>query len=160
MADTDNVLKEAINGQISEIERMISVIEQKARDASKGSLSADMMANDIANLRKLVKELGKAPSGQSDNRAFYASVEALESNSRVAEDILDKVDATRQTVDRLASEGKPFSATAARRDLHLIASKVHNILTTADLAAPYVASDLSALATQMDHIHGLFAGAK
>lgn len=160
MADTDKAIKDAINGQISEIERMISVIEQKAKDASKGSLSADMMADDIANLRKLVKELGKAPTGQSLNNAFTASVEALESNAKLADDILDKIDTTRQIVDNLAAAGKPFSATAARTDLHRIASKVHHILTNADLAAPYIAKDLMALASQTDHIHGLFAGAK
>jgi len=160
MADTDKAIKDAINGQISEIERMISVIEQKAKDASKGSLSADMMADDIANLRKLVKELGKAPTGQSLNNAFTASVEALESNAKLADDILDKIDTTRQIVDNLAAAGKPFSATAARTDLHRIASKVHHILTNADIAAPYIAKDLMALASQTDHIHGLFAGAK
>jgi hypothetical protein len=160
MADQDKAIKDAISGQISEIERMISVIEQKAKDASKGSLSANMMADDIANLRKLVKEIGKAPSGQSLNNSFTASVDTLESNARVADEILDKVDTTRQIVDNLAAAGKPFSATAARTDLFRIASQVHHILTNADLAAPYIAKDLSVLAEQTDHIHGLFAGAK
>jgi hypothetical protein len=161
MADiTEKAIGNAIDQQIDEIERMISVIEQKAKDAEKGSLSADMMKDDINNLRKLVKGLGKAPSGQSDNRAFYASLESLDTNARLADDILDKVDNTRATVDRLASEGRRFNASAARADLHVIAQNVHHILTNADLAAPYITKDLQKLAVQMDRIHGLFAGAK
>lgn len=161
MADTsEKALDQAINQQISEIEDMISLIERKVKEAEKGSLSYEMMSNDIANLRKLVKSIGKAPSGQSNNRAFYASVDVLETNAKIAEDILNKIDATRTTVERLATEGRKFNASAARMDLHVLASTVHSILTDTDLAMSYVTADLKAVADRMDHIHGLFAGAK
>jgi septation ring formation regulator EzrA len=160
MADTsERSLDQAISQQIDEIENMISIIEQKAKEAEKGSLSYTMMSDDIANLHKLVKSLGKPPTGQSTNHAF-ASVDTLESNARLAEDILNKLDVTRTTVDRLASEGRRFNASAARMDLHVIATGVHNVLTNTDLAMPYVTADLKTLADRTDHIHGLFAEAK
>ena len=160
MADSDQAINEAINQQVDEIERTIGIIEMKAKEAEKGSLSSDILQGDVDNLKELVKNLRTPPSGQSINTMFNASVASLDVNARIAEDILEKIGSTRETVDRLASQGRRFNASAARSDLHILASNIHDILTNTDLAAPYLTKDLKVLASQTDHIHGLFAGAK
>ena len=166
MADTDTALKAAIEAQVGKIEAQVALLEQKAKEASPGSLSQVSMKSDIEALKDLVKTIGDAPKGQSENDANYgpakkeASLDHLNVNSAMSEEILEKVDATRTTIDRLVQAGRKFNASKAREDLHAVTSKLHNILVAADLAEPWIGNDLQELASRADHIHGLFAGSK
>ena len=101
--------------------------------------------------------LAKSAWGVTANHGESPSYKTLQSNAAIVEDILDKVEETTATVDRLAQAGRRFNASAAKQDLHHVASRVHNILASVDLAAPYVAADLRKVAEQMDHIYSLLS---
>ena len=68
---------EAINQQIAEIEKQITLLEQTAKEHAAGSLSKEQVEGAIESLSKIVSELGKEPTGQSDNRHFYAALDEL-----------------------------------------------------------------------------------
>ena len=70
----DKSMQDAIAEEILEIERQIGLIEVDAKEAGHGP-SSESMKTDILRLKELVKNLGKAPAGQSANRAFYAAQE-------------------------------------------------------------------------------------
>lgn len=168
MSNFDPSYKDAVRAQIGEIEKQIALLNTKLRDSEGGSLSEQMMRDDIENLRSLVQELRNPPTdGQNDNSAFYglpepktASYEVLDANSTMVEEILDKVSATSNKVDHLAALGKPFNADRAKGDLYRIASRVTEIVRDVDLANEWVSEDLSKLASEADYIYGLFADAK
>jgi len=172
MSDADKALKDAVQSQISEIERQIGVLNQKAKDSG-GQPQADMK-EEAGKLADLIKWLQR-PSAYGDQSkndmaiglkggtpggAKTASYESLESNSNLAETIIQQVAETSETIDRLVTAGRKFNASKANEDLHTITTRVAEILANVDLAQPWVANDLNALAKQADHIHGLFKGAK
>jgi hypothetical protein len=68
---------EAIKQQIAEIEEHIKLLEQTAKEHAAGSLSEEQVQGAIDSLSKMVTELGKKPSGQSDNRYFYSAMDDL-----------------------------------------------------------------------------------
>ena len=164
---TDKSMQDAIALEVQEIERQIALIEMKAKEAGSGP-SSNSMKTDILHLKELVKNLGKAPTGQSTNRAFYAGQdqaqdqdqEALEANAKVADSILDMVEQTHVAIERLAAAGRKFNASMANEDLHAIASDTQALLAAADLSQPSVGNDLTALAERSAQMHGLFANAK
>lgn len=88
------------------------------------------------------------------------TVQALEENSAIVEDALTKIDATNQTIDKLAAQGRKFNASKAKADLYGLATRMRELLGNADLAHPMVRKDLNEIAASVDTIHGLFAGAK
>lgn len=168
MSDADKALKDAIQNQISTIERQIGVLNQKAKDSG-GQPQADMKA-EADRLADLVKWL-KRPSPYGDQSkndmadglkvalpsgAKEASYEVLADNSNLAETIIQQVAETSETIDRLVTAGRRFNADKALEDLHTITARVTEILANVDLAQPWVANDLNALAKQASHIHGLF----
>ena len=155
---TDKDMKDAIAQMVGDIERQVALIAQSAKDSA--GAPAATMKSDIEHLHDLVKELRNAPTGQSDNRAFYAADEALDANAKMAEAILDKVEQTHVAIERLATAGRRFNASAAKVDLHAIACDTQMLLVTADLANPAVMDDLQGLAHRSDQMHALFANAK
>ena len=181
MADTnwaDKTIKDAVTNQIARIEQQIGVLQQHAKEASPGSISADSMKNQIEGLRDLVAWLRRpSPYGnQSQNSTYYglpnqgpgdikastgrASYDNFKANSVLAEGILAKVDETDKKIDALVTAGKKFDAPRAKQDLHKIASRVTEIVANVDLAQPWVSGDLAEMAKHADQIHGLFAPAK
>jgi hypothetical protein len=85
-----------------------------------------------------------------------ASYDTLKANVEMAEEIVSKVAATHETIDRLVWEGKRFDAAKAKQDLLKIASRVSEIAQDVDMAQPWVGRDLAVVAAQADEIYGLF----
>lgn len=85
-----------------------------------------------------------------------ASYEMFTANAEMAEDIVAKVAATDEAIERLKSAGRKFDSVRAKADLHKIASRVAEIAQNVDLAQPWVGTDLSDLSKRANEIHGLF----
>ena len=85
-----------------------------------------------------------------------ASFETFMANAELAEDIVAKIAAADETIDRLVQEGKRFNSVQAKEDLHKIASKVAEIAQNVDLAHPWVSNDLEDLSQSANKIYGLF----
>lgn len=168
MSNFDKSYKEAVKDQIAEIEEQISLLNEKIREAEEGSLSDQMMRDEIEHLRNLVQELRNPPTeGQSDNSAFYglsepktASFDTFKSNAALVEEILDKVGSTSVKVDRLVALGKRFASDRVKQDLYRIAGHVTEIVRDVDLANEWVSKELFKLAEEADRIYDLFAKAK
>ena len=88
------------------------------------------------------------------------SAAVLNANANVAEEILSKLATTSDKIDALTAAGRRFNAAKAQYDLHKIATEVHEILSNVDLAEPWVANDLAAVATKAAKIHDLFVSAR
>lgn len=73
MADADQFIKDSISNQVARIEQQIGVIQQHAKEASPGSISANMMKGEMDRLRDLVAWLRRpsAYGNQSDNSTYY-----------------------------------------------------------------------------------------
>jgi hypothetical protein len=157
MADNpETAFKDAVEKQIDAIERMIGVIQSKAADG--GTLTKDMISDDIANLKALVKGLREQPSGQSDNRAFYAA--AGDQNAAVVNVALDKLAATTDVIGRLATAGRKFNAVRAREDVLAVGGGLRHVLASMDLTHPEAGTEIRRLAERADRLYGLFANAK
>jgi hypothetical protein len=85
-----------------------------------------------------------------------ASYDTFTANVELAEDIVAKVAATDEAIERLKTAGKRFDSVRAKQDLHKIASRVAEIAQNVDLAQPWVGNDLADLSKQATEIHGLF----
>lgn len=105
-----------------------------------------------------VEEGWKAPANVTHPKT--ASLETLQANSALADQILAQVDATSDKIDQLVTAGRKFNASRAKSDLFEVASKVAEVLNSADLAEPWVTTELSSLASEADRLHGLFAPSK
>ena len=169
MADTaDSIQAEAIKNQITQIEEQISILSGHASDAGNGSLSKDLMNDQIASLKKLIGVLRSHDGNygdQKNNSDFQASQDdpsykTFRSNTELAETIVARVAATHDIVEKLVTAGKKFDSPRVKQDLHKIASSVGEIARDVDLAQPWVRGDLDKLATEADRIHGLFESAK
>ena len=68
---------EAIKQQIAEIEEHIKLLEQTSKEHAAGSISEEQVQGAIESLSKIITELGQKPSGQSNNRYFYAAMDEL-----------------------------------------------------------------------------------
>jgi hypothetical protein len=89
-----------------------------------------------------------------------ASYDTFSAHVELAEDIVAKVAATDEAINRLVAAGKRFNAAKAKQDLHKIASRVAEIAQNVDLAQPWVGNDLSDLSAKASEIQGLFLTAK
>jgi hypothetical protein len=87
-----------------------------------------------------------------------ASYDTFTANVELAEDIVAKVAATDEAIERLRTAGKRFDSVRAKSDLHKIASRVAEIAQNVDLAQPWVSNDLADLSNMASEIHGLFEG--
>jgi len=177
MADT-KTLQALIQNRLSQIEGAVASLD---KHASEGLIAPKLHKE----LRELAAKVHLPNFGdQSKNHAFYglgepkvdtadgsappkevthpktASFDTLKSNSKVAEDILQKVETTNEKIEQLVTAGRKFNASKAREDLYQISSRVAEILGSVDLAQSWVQNDLNDLAKQADHIHDLFAPAK
>jgi hypothetical protein len=217
----DSEVKGAIAQQIARIEAQIKLLSEKAGEAGKGSQSQLSISNDVANLKKLVSELGKAPAPQSSNTYFYhaaaqqeaeqqaaqqaeqaeqqkqarreqarfeegkpadptenmspedaeewekqndehkdqfkaASVQNLNRNASLVEHTLSRVTATGQKIDQLEAAGKRFDSVRAREDLSRVASVLRDLVASADLAQPYVTTEVQKIARQAAKLADLF----
>lgn len=85
-----------------------------------------------------------------------ASYSTFTSNIGLAEEIIEKLAETHQTIERLAAAGKKFDSTRAKGDLHKIAARVTEIAQDVDLAQPWISNDLEALYKRASEIHDLF----
>ena len=177
MADADSFVKDAINNQIGRIEAQIAVLQNHAKEASPNSLSKDMMANEIENLKKMVAFL-RQPSvygNQSDNSSYYGLPErtvggesartkeaAIQDNTKIAKNILACLEQAEEKIDQLVLAGKKFDVSKAKSDLHRVASNVQTVVQhpkfkEADRATVIALHELSKRANQLQ---GLFATAK
>jgi hypothetical protein len=157
MADNpEKAFKDAVEKQIDAIERMIGVIQSKAAEG--GTLTKAMIADDLANLKALVKGLREQPSGQSDNRAFYAA--SGDRNAAIINVALDKLASATTAIDRLAAAGRKFNATRAREDVLAVGSGLRHVLASMDIGHPDAGTEIQRLAERADRLHGLFANAK
>lgn len=92
--------------------------------------------------------------------AELPTMAGLTENANVAEGILSAVQDTNEKINALVTAGRKFNASQAKADLYRIASDVGTILTDADLAMPYVGTELGRLANEASRIHDLFVEAK
>lgn len=170
MADTaDSTQAEAIKNQITQVEEQISILSGHASDAGNGSLSKDLMNDQIASLKTLIGVLRNHDGNygtQKNNSDFQASAldepsyAIFQANTELAETIVARVAAAHDIVEKLVTAGKKFDSPRAKQDLHRIASSVSEMARDVDLAQPWVRGDLDKLATEADRIHGLFESAK
>lgn len=70
---------------------------------------------------------------------------------------LTKLAETSDKVDALEKAGRRFNASKAQSDLHRIATEIHALLSEDDLPASVVTEGVEKLASEVDHIHGIFA---
>jgi len=89
-----------------------------------------------------------------------ANFQTLQTNLKMAEEIVEKVDQTDTKIDALVTAGRKFNASQARSDLHTIVATLVSMLKQVDPAQPWVTAELQKLANQATEIHGLFAPAK
>jgi hypothetical protein len=150
MADTKTL--QDLLSKVGQIETVVASLDKFASE----SLIAP---KHHAELRALV---GQVVSTEETASAPVAtpSVDTLQANSTLAEDILATVEQTDAKVEALVTAGRKFNASRAKEDLYGIASKVAEILNTVDMAQPWVGDNLQALTKQAKGIHDLFAAAK
>jgi hypothetical protein len=154
--DPEKITKEAIEQQVAQIEKEISNLQASG-------MPKNMLASQVETLKGMIATM-KAPSpygDQSKNKTYYglgktASYDTFMANTEMAEDVITKVAATDETIDRLVSEGKHFDSARARMDLHKLASRVSEISQNVDLAYPWVSNDLMELSKKANEIHELF----
>jgi len=145
------------------IEQQVAQIEREIKDLQASGMPKNMLASQVETLKGMISHI-KAPSpygDQSKNKTYYglgktASYDTFMANTEMAENVITKVAATDETIDRLVSEGKKFDSTRAKMDLHKLASRVTEIAQNVDLAYPWVGNDLADLSKRADEIHGLF----
>lgn len=182
--DADKLTKEAIERQISRIEAEINTLQESGLSKESAASQVASLKNLIAMLN------WKSPYGnQSKNRDFYvgptkmaasedesegesedddaeegqdkqASFAQFKVNTAMAEDIVSKVAATDEAIDRLVRAGERFNAVRAKTDLHKLASRVAEITSDVDMAQPWVGSDLRSLVRQANEIHDIFVTKK
>lgn len=160
----DSELKNAVSGMIAGIEKHIAVLEQSAKEAAPGSLTAQSVKGDVEGLKALIGQLkdpaaAYAGKDQSANKTYYglkSAHDVLAGNSDTAQHILDRVAATNDKIDDLVAQGRRFNAALAKSDLLKVTQKLASVLTDMDLAHPGVADDLNVLAARADEIHALF----
>lgn len=103
--------------------------------------------------------MGKAdrrPDSSEFSQMKTASYDTFTANMDLAEDIVEKVAQTDETIERLKQAGKQFDSVRAKADLHKIASRVTEIASNVDLAQPWVGTDLADLSKRANDIHQLF----
>jgi hypothetical protein len=88
MADTDQFVKDAISNQVARIEAQISLLQQHAKEASPGSISADSMKADVERLRDLVAWLrrGSPYGAQNKNDMSYGLPQQMFGGGKAASD--------------------------------------------------------------------------
>lgn len=185
MADTNS--PDALLQQLGKLEETVTALDKHASGgliapklhaelrALVGSISlpnfGDQSKNDaFDNLGKpkvdTVPEGGYTPPASvthpkmASAPATTPSVDALQANSTLADNILSTVEQTDEKIDQLVTAGRKFNASKAKNDLFVIASKVAEILNNVDLAEPWVQQDLTHLSDEANKIHSLFASAK
>lgn len=127
---------------------------QRARYSSfHSSLMKDSDCDTVISFKK--------GADMDKNKTYYgfgktASYDTFMANTEMAEDVITKVAATDETIDRLVSEGKQFDSARAKMDLHKLASRVSEISQNVDLAYPWVSNDLMELSKKANEIHELF----
>jgi hypothetical protein len=147
-----------LNTRLAAIEDVVSKLDGRLRVRTESTFE---------RLRTLTANLGTPESVTTASPEVVAAVpvstpslESLQANTTLADEILFKVEATEEKVARLVQAGRKFNASAAREDLYNIANRVAEIVNNVDLASDWVGADLSKLADDANRIHGLFAEAK
>lgn len=84
------------------------------------------------------------------------NIDVYEANSKLATQILNRMEAVDQRIDQLVTAGKKFNASQAKADIHAVTSKVATIVSDIDLTTPWVKDDLQKLAARAGQLHGLF----
>jgi hypothetical protein len=110
----------------------------------------------FSSANPLIRGSDHSPPSTENPMIKSASYDTFSAHVELAEDIVAKVAATDEVIDQLVAAGKRFNASAAKQDLHKIASRVAEIAQNVDLAQPWVGNDLSALNEQADKIQSLF----
>jgi hypothetical protein len=174
MADAEQFTKDAIANQVARIEAQIANLQQHAKEAGAGSISAQSMKDDIDRLNDLVAWL-RRPSvygNQSQNSSYYGlpeklpsgqsarSMTASDEHAKMANAILAQVTMTEEKIDQLVLAGKKFDVARAKGDLHKIASNVNLIVSHPKFKEPEAKTALSKLGEKSSHLHAMFASAK
>lgn len=147
---------------VKTIQERLAQVEQVVATLDKMAAQRGISPKHHAQLRAMVAHLGTEPVAAPVVEATEGepSYDTLQANTALAEDILGKVEATSEKIDQLVTAGRKFNASRAKSDLFGVASRVAELLENVDLAQPWVEKDLTALAQEAGHIHGLFASAK
>lgn len=136
--------------------------EVTLKTASTKFESVRKLVGSLEGLLVAQEEQSPAEEQQKEATAPIAtpSVDSLQNNASLADEVLASVSATDAKITQLVTAGRKFNASAARSDLYSIVTKVAEILDNVDLAQPWVANDLTALANEASRIHSLFESAK
>lgn len=160
MHGSDRTLQGKILMDAKTLETRLAAVEALVSDISKDRFNVlpkfDQLRQLTANLSVPATDVPVAAVVP----ATTPSVETLEANATLADEILFKVEATGEKVERLVQAGRKFNASAARSDLFSIAHRVAEIVNNVDLAQSWVEADLTKLAAEANRIHGLFEPAK
>lgn len=145
-----------IQDRLAQVEQVVSTLDKMA------SAQRGITPKHHSQLREMVAHLGAESVAAPVVEATEGepSYDTLQANTALAEDILGKVEATSAKIDQLVTAGRKFNASRAKSDLFGVANRVAELLENVDLAQPWVEKDLTALAQEAGHIHGLFASAK
>lgn len=141
-------------------------LDNKNKDCDECAGTGKLLERDhYLEVKKEVEKYNKKHASTTYARmasapAPTASSVALDVNSKLAETIMGKIDASNDGVDRLVKAGRRFNASKAKGDLHGLSAKLANLLQNADLAQPWVKDELNGLAKQADVMHGYFGSVK
>ncbi len=104
----------------------------------------------------LISQGDRTPVEKDWAMQIKASYDTFANNMKLAEEIVAKVAATDETINRLVQAGNRFNSVRAKSDLHTIVSRVASIAQEVDMAQPWVSGDLLALSKQANAIYDLF----
>lgn len=158
----DSEAKGAIAQQIARIEAQINQIAKNAsaagvarlRDLVNGLASA---STDPGTFARAAAEQEPAEDQEGEEQEKQASVTLLNRNTSLVEQTLERVAATGQKIDQLEAAGKRFNSMRARYDLSRIATSLRDLVASTDLAQPYTTREVQKIASQAEHLAGLFS---
>lgn len=141
-------------------QKMAEGVDILARLAQK--VLADQSDNSTYyGLSRSVYEAGTGPEPDVTDVAEvdavkFAANDIYKTNSELATQILDQMEAVDGRIDNLVTAGKEFNSRQAKTDIHQVTRRIANITNDVDLTAPWVTDDLQKLAARAEYLHGLF----
>jgi uncharacterized membrane protein YukC len=143
----------AVKGASEALARRIAALATAAEQQGQEEEESDKKAAEMPDFIKDKIDEKK----EEDKKEKEASFESLDTNAKIAEEILSAVQTADEGVDRAVKAGKAVNASKAKGDLIKIASRLSSILVEADLAQPWVQQELTTLSARANTIAGYFA---
>lgn len=167
--------KAAFVQKLTYIEQQVALLNQGANPEAAKNLLAAITLRDPGDQSKnnawyitappkvdTVEDPGSytPPPGVTHPMGKSASFAILQSNMKMAEEIVEMVRETDVKIDALVTAGRKFNASKARADLHTVVGTLTDMMRQVDLAEPWTTGDMLQLQERASEIHKLFAPAK